>query len=113
MTLLEAMARQEGFYAAGNDRPKKNNNPGDLEYGKFTRAHGAIGSDGRFAIFKTVADGWAAMRALLLSAYKGMTVEAALGKYAPPKENNDNIYLQNVCKWADVNPTDIIDEVLG
>lgn len=113
MTVLEAMAREEGFYAPGNDRPKKNNNPGDIEYGKFAKAHGAIGSDGRFAIFPTINAGWAAMRALLLSAYKGLTIKQALDKYAPPVENQTNVYLANVCKWANVQPTDLIDEHLG
>lgn len=112
MTLLEAMARQEGFYLQGS-RPKRNNNPGDLEDGKFARAHGAAGTDGRYAIFPDVVTGFAAMRALLLSAYSGMTVEAALNKYAPPVENQTSVYLAHVCQWANVQPTDIIDQVLG
>jgi hypothetical protein len=111
MTLLEAMARQEGFFAVGS-RPKKNNNPGDIEYGKFARAHGAIGTDGRFAKFPTARDGYKAMAALLASAYHGMTVEAALNKYAPPIENQTNVYLAHVCEWTGLKPTDIISDHL-
>ena len=112
MTVLQAMAKQEGFYVPGS-RPARNHNPGDIEYGKFARAHGAIGTDGRFAIFATDEDGFAAMRALLMSAYRGLTVEAALNKYAPPIENQTNTYLAHVCEWANVKPTDIMDAVLG
>ena len=111
MTLLAAMARQEGFFAAGS-RPQKNNNPGDLEYGKFAKAHGAIGTDGRFAIFPDAATGYAAMAALLHSAYAGMTIEAALNKYAPPVENQTNVYLAHVCEWTGLQPTDIISDHL-
>lgn len=111
MTLLEAMARQEGALVPGS-RPQRNNNPGDLEYGKFARAHGATGCDGRFAIFASIRDGYKAMAALLASAYCGMTIEDALNKYAPPVENNTNVYLSNVCGWTGLAPTDIISDHL-
>lgn len=111
MTLLQAMARQEGYYAHGT-RPQRNNNPGDLEYGKFAKAHGATGSDGRFAIFPDEQTGFSAMRALLASAYKGLTIEQALNKYAPPAENDVNTYLSRVCQWAGVQPSDLIDQHL-
>jgi hypothetical protein len=111
VTLLEAMARQEGFYAAGS-RPERNNNPGDIEDGKFARAHGATGTDGRFAIFPDSATGFAAMRALLLSAYRGLTIQQALNKYAPPVENDTNTYLEHVCEWANLNPCEMIDSAL-
>ena len=112
MTLLEARARQEGFYTKGT-RPHCNNNPGDLEYGPFAKAHGATGTDGRFAIFPDAATGFAAMRALLFQHYRGMTIQAALNKYAPPCENATNGYLQHVCQWAGVKPTDLIDQHLA
>jgi len=51
--------------------------------GRFTQAHGATCGDPRFAVFPFWTDGFAAMRALLLSAYVGLTVEAALNKWAP------------------------------
>lgn len=108
MTLLEAMARQEGFYVKGT-RPNKNNNPGDIEFGPFAKQHGATGSDGRFAIFPSAAAGFAAMGALLRKHYAGLTIKAALNKYAPPVENATDIYLAHVCEWSGVHPDDLID----
>ena len=112
MTLLEAMARQEGFFVKGT-RPNRNNNPGDIEDGPFARKHGAIGSDGRFARFGTAAAGFAAMAALLRMHYRGLTIRAALNKYAPPVENATDIYLEHVCEWANVHPDDLIDDHLA
>ena len=112
MTLLEAMARMEGFGKPGT-RPTRNHNPGDLEYGSFSVSHGATGTDGRFAIFPSDDVGFEAMRALLVKHYSGLTLEQALNKYAPPAENNTNVYLENVCKWVGCNPTDIIDGLLN
>jgi hypothetical protein len=110
-TLLQAMAKQEGFYASGT-RPQRNHNPGDLEYHQFAINHGATGSDGRYAIFPDDDTGFAAMRILLLEHYKGLTLQQALDKYAPPAENETNIYLQHVCAWAECQPTDLIDNLL-
>jgi hypothetical protein len=109
MSFLEAIAREEGFYSAGT-RPQRNNNPGDIEYGKFTQAHGAIGGDPRFAIFPDHATGFAAMLALFrCSAYAGLTISAALNKWAPPVENATNAYIGNVCAWTGLHPDTIID----
>lgn len=107
MTFMEAIARQEGFYVEGT-RPNRNNNPGDIEAGKFSAAHGATGSDGRFAIFPDADSGFAAMRALLTIAYLGLTVEQALNKWAPPVENQTNIYIDHVCEWTGMQPTDVL-----
>jgi hypothetical protein len=50
------------------------------------------------------------MRALFQAPYyKGLTVEAALNKWAPPVENATNIYIDNVCAWVPCQPSDIID----
>jgi len=112
MTFLEAIGRMEGVNASGS-RPQRNNNPGDIEYGKFAAAHGATGSDGRFAIFPTLAAGYSAMRALFEApSYKGLTVAAALNRWAPPVENNTNHYISSVCGWVGCKPTDIIDNLV-
>jgi len=42
---------------AGGSPAWRNNNPGNLEYRQLAQAHGAIGSDGRFAIFPDDATG--------------------------------------------------------
>ena len=112
MTFLEAVGRMEGVYAIGS-RPQRNNNPGDIEYGKFAQAHGATGSDGRFAIFPSLDAGYSAMRALFEApSYKGLTVAAALNRWAPAVENNTNHYISAVCAWVPCSPTDIVDTLL-
>lgn len=99
LTFMEAIAREEGFNVEGS-RPNRNNNPGDIEYGRFAKAHGATAGDPRFAIFPDADSGFSAMRALLQGAYLGLTVEQALNKWAPPVENNTNAYLANVLNWT-------------
>lgn len=113
MTFLEAIARMEGFLVPGS-RPQRNNNPADIEAGRFASAHGAIGSDGRFAKFATVSDGYAALRALLSTeGYRNLTVAGAINKFAPPVENDTQNYLNQVCDWVGCKPTDMLAEVLG
>ena len=113
MKLLEAMAKVEGFYANSihKNRPQKNNNPGDIMAGKFTQAHGSIGSDGRFAIFPDVLTGFKCMAALLKSStYRGLTIEKALTKWAPPNENATKQYIATICKLTGLKSTDIISD---
>jgi hypothetical protein len=116
LTLAQAIARVEGFYAQGTapNRPQRNNNPGDIEYGDFTRKLGAVASDGRFAIFPTEAAGFAALEALLKGQhYSGLTVTQAINRYAPPNENNTAGYVARVCAWTGCAPTATIAEVLA
>jgi len=102
MKIIEAIARMEGFYTIGS-RSARNNNPGDIEFGKFAKKHGAIGGDPRFAIFPSPNAGFAAMRALLNGKeYLGLTLSAALNKWAPSVENQTNIYIEHVCAWTDL-----------
>jgi len=108
MTFMEAIARQEGFNIPGTI-PNRRNNPGDIEEGKFAQAHAALPSDGnRFAAWSTPDGGFRAMRALLISHYAGMTVEAALNKWAPPVENSTNIYVERVTSWTGFSPATIL-----
>ncbi|MBR0212602.1 MAG: hypothetical protein IJQ55_03275 [Alphaproteobacteria bacterium] len=82
---------------SGGSRAWRNNNPGNLEDGKFARDNGAIGTDGRFAIFPDTATGFNAMANLLsTSAYQNLTIEGAINRYAPPNENNVEDYLKSV-----------------
>lgn len=113
MTFMQAVAREEGFFVEGT-RPQRNNNPGDLEFGGFALAHGASHGDPRFAVFPDAAEGFAAMRALLTSHYLGMTVDAALNKWAPPIENETNSYIANVCAWTGLTPETVLTpELIG
>lgn len=112
LNFLQAIAHEEGFYAHGS-RPQRNLNPGDIEAGRFAQAHGAVGSDGRFAKFPTADAGFAAMKALFQAqSYKGLTVAQALNRWAPPVENQTNSYIKNVCDWVGCKPDDVIDGLL-
>lgn len=85
------------YEAIGGSRAWRNNNPGNLEDGKFARDNGAIGSDGRFAIFPDTATGFNAMVNLLsTNAYQKLTVEGTINRYAPPSENKVENYLQSI-----------------
>lgn len=82
---------------SGGSRAWRNNNPGNLEYGKFARANGAIETDGRFAIFPDTATGFNAMAGLLsTNAYQKLTIAGAINRYAPPNENNVENYLKSI-----------------
>jgi hypothetical protein len=114
MTLMEAIAREEGFYVA-RTLPNRRNNPGDIVEGTFAQAHGALPTDGsRFAHFPSADVGFNAMRSLLNAHYLGLTVSEALNKWAPPVENQTNSYIANVCKWTGLTPDTIVTkEIIG
>ena len=82
---------------SGGSRAWRNNNPGNLEDGKFARVNGAIGTDGRFAMFPDAATGFNAMAALLATnSYQKLTIEGAINRYAPSNENNVENYLKSI-----------------
>jgi hypothetical protein len=113
--LLQAIAREEGFFVVGT-RPQRNNNPGDIEWHArgIASAYGATHGDPRFAVFPTAEQGFAAMKALLEAPlYRGLTVAQALDKWAPPVENNTNAYTANVCKWVGCTPETPIEGLLA
>lgn len=95
-----------GFNAigrAGGSRSWRNNNPGNIEYGPFAKSKGAIGSDGRFAIFPSEEAGTKAQETLLFEGknYRGLSVGQAIGKWAPSSENNVPAYVGAVTKGLD------------
>ncbi len=87
-------------------RAWRNNNPGNIEYGRFARANGAVGTDGRFAVFPTYEAGRAAKEALLFesSSYRGLSLGQAISRYAPSFENNTGSYIAQVARAAGVTP---------
>jgi len=86
-------------------RAWRNNNPGNIEYGKFAISQGAIGSDGRFAIFPTKEIGDQARTALLFGkSYAGLSIADAISKYAPSGENDTLSYLKNVLSATGASP---------
>jgi hypothetical protein len=115
-SLDTAIAKVEGFYAKGQkaNRPQRNHNPGDLEYGDFAKAHGATGTDGRFAIFPDDATGFAALHSLLQTqGYSNLTIEQAIGKFAPPKENDTAKYVRDVSRSTALAPTTTVGQALA
>lgn len=102
------------FRKVGGSRSWRNNNPGNMEYGAFAKAHGAIGTDGRFAIFPTEEAGRRAKEALIFESnggkrlpnnpldygagigYRDKTLTQMIAAYAPASENNTRAYQQRV-----------------
>lgn len=87
-------------------RAWRNNNPGNIEYGSFARAHGAVGSDGRFAVFPSYEAGRAAKEALLFDSanYRNLTISEAINRYAPPSDNNNTqAYIASVTRAIGVD----------
>lgn len=82
----------------------RNNNPGNIEYGEFAKSLGAVGSDGRFAVFPSYDAGRQAKEQLIFSSprYRDLTLEQAISRYAPPNENNTRAYINQVAQAAGV-----------
>lgn len=99
------------------DRASRNFNPGNIEYNEFSKSggpgfaprNGAVGTDGRFAVFPDQKTGLAAQQKLLFSdqKYKDLTIAAAINEYAPPKENDTGAYIRSIADAAGV-PTDTV-----
>lgn len=109
LLFLEAIAREEGF-GIPNNRPTRNNNPGDLEFHGWEAIYGGTkGTDPRFTHFATVEGGYKALQHLFtFPLYFGKTLEVAFSHYAPPVENHTNLYLKNVCSWTGLQKDTII-----
>lgn len=124
MSLRQAMARMEGWYAYGNtpNRPQRNNNPGDLEFCKETIEAGAIDGDPRFAIFRTPADGWEAFRlwlsvpaqfdaaGTLIEGYRGAKLSQVIARFAPPSENDTTNYRLGVYAFCELTPETVVTQ---
>lgn len=106
---LPAWASQAAS-SPGTSGPRnlRNNNPGNIEYGAWAKAHGATGSDGRFAVFPDAATGSAAVDALLQSyGNRGLnTVSGVIGRWAPASENDTSGYAATVAKRLGVGAND-------
>lgn len=102
-----------GLAKEGGSRSWRNNNPGNVEYGDFAKRFGAIGTDGRFAIFPTEEAGKKAKEHLIFESggarqlstkgdygaglgYRDKTLSQMLTAYAPPEENPTDVYIKRV-----------------
>ena len=93
-----------GQTRSGGDRNWRNNNPGNIEYGPFAMKYGAIGSDGRFAIFPTEEQGRMAQDALLKSKnYANLSLSDAIKRYAPSNENDPKSYANQIMKATGID----------
>lgn len=94
-----SIVRQDG------SRAWRNNNPGNINYGSFAISQGAIGTDGRFAIFPSYTSGRIAKENLLFgsSAYSNLTIGQAISKYAPSSENDTSSYISNITNSLNLN----------
>ena len=118
LTLMEAIARFEGFGADPTNRPTRNHNPGNITYNDFSRSCGADSletgtPDPRYAHFPDDHTGWGCLHTLLTGTYKGMTLAATITKYAPASENDTALYIRTVAGWCQQAPDSIIDSYVG
>lgn len=89
----------------GGNRNWRNNNMGNIEYGEFAKHHGAIGTDGRFAIFPDDATGTAAARDLLRTeSYQDLSIREAIARFAPSEENNVSEYVGHIQQSTGFDP---------
>lgn len=70
----------------------RNNNPGNLKYGDFTKSHGAVGAGyGGHAVFPNPKEGAKAQIDLLFSkekSYYKLSILEAIKRYAPASDGN-------------------------
>lgn len=92
-----------GVIKQGGTRSWRNNNAGNLEYRPWQKEYGAIGSDGRFAIFATPAAGERARAALLKRDYGKFSIKGMVAKYAPKHENDTGKYTRVISEAAGVS----------
>jgi hypothetical protein len=121
--IAEVVERGPGFNVVKYDdgrverrtgsRNWRNNNPGNIEFGDFARRQGAIGTDGRFAIFPTYEAGRRAKEALLFEGrnYSGLTIAQAITRYAPPSENDTAMYIRVAAAAAGVSPSTLMRDL--
>lgn len=94
-------------------RGLRNNNPGNIEDGPFARSMpGYVGSDGRFARFASLDQGYGAMSGLF-GRYGNMginSVNGVVNRWAPSSDgNNTKAYAGFVAKQLGVSPDDSIN----
>lgn len=105
--IVSSIATTEGFYAAGDEHPKRDNNPGDLI--STPTWHGKV--DGRFRVYPTLADGLAAAYSLVIAhVVAGNSLRQLISIWAPASDgNNTNQYIKETAERCGI---DNIDEPL-
>ena len=86
----------------GSPLARANNNPGNLRY---VGQAGAVQGQGGFAKFSTPQAGVEALKnQIKLDASRGHTLASFISKYAPPSENNTDLYVKQISQRLGVNP---------
>lgn len=89
------------------------NNPALIYMGDYAKSVGAIGSDGKYAIFPSYEAGRKAVQSLLFTSgqgYKEKTLEAAMRFYAPKNEGfNTDYYLRAITKDTGIPLTKVME----
>jgi hypothetical protein len=89
-------------------RSWRNNNPGNLKFGKFAEKQGAISQDEQgFAIFPDYETGRKAKATLLFESpsYKDKTITEAINRYAPREDDNPTSnYVQAIVQATGMPP---------
>lgn len=102
----------DGSVNVGGSVSWRDNNPGNIEASSFANAHGAIGTDGRFAIFPDAGTGRQALVSLLRSdSYQALTIEQAMERYAPPDENDTDAYTSFISDTVGVDPSTAMSDL--
>ncbi|HEB72964.1 MAG TPA: hypothetical protein ENI77_10140 [Nitrospirae bacterium] len=80
---------EKDIYKIKGTRGWRNNNPGNIVCGTFSKGEGAIGCDGIFAIFSDIETGDRAQSTLLRGgAYKNKSIKEVIKIYSPPEGGN-------------------------
>lgn len=94
----------------------RNNNPGNIVKSQYATSKGAVGSDGRFAVFPTLDAGFDAKEDLLFSPdskYINLSIRDAITRYAPPHENDTERYIQKVTQATGAKPETKMSQLNG
>lgn len=96
------------------DRAARNNNPGNMEYGPYAKSMGAVGTDGRFAVFGSKEDGVKAVEGWYAKEAKknpNITLGQAISKYAPEFENDTRAYTAALAKAGGISPDTKVTDI--
>jgi len=86
-----------------------NNNPGNL---RFAGQAGAVPGEGGFAYFPSPYAGYQALeKQMRLDADRGLTLRQLIEKYAPPEENDTELYIQQMSEQLGVSESTKIDSI--
>jgi hypothetical protein len=75
----------------------RNNNPGNMRSGNYSKNNGCIGYSDGYAVFPTLEQGEIALRDLLKNGYKNTSLKYTIKRFAPLEDKNSPIkYLKFV-----------------